>query len=114
MISHFRKLYYDTKGVASYGGIDKLFKEARKRYPKLRKEQVIDWLRTQEAYNLHRPVRKHFQRNRVYVSHKDQQFEIDLVDIGFAKQNDGFRYLITCIDVLSKYAWVVQQSPHSK
>ena len=106
MFSHFRKLYYDTKGVASYGGVDKLFKEARKRYPKLCKEQVIDWLRTQDAYNLHRPVRKHFPRNRVYVSHKDQQFEIDLVDIGFAKQNDGFRYLLTCIDVLSKYAWV--------
>lgn len=107
MLSHFRKLYYDTKGVAGYGGANKLFNEARKKYPKLKQEQVVDWLRTQDAYNLHRPVRKHFPRNRVYVCYKDQQFEVDLVDVGFVKQNDGFRYLLTCIDVLSKYAWVV-------
>ena len=105
--THLKKLYYTTKGAASFSGVHKLFQEARKTFPKLKREQVVDWLRTQDAYNLHRPVRKHFQRNRVYVSYKDQQFEVDLVDIGFAKQNDGYRYLLTCIDVLSKYAWVV-------
>ena len=91
------------KGLPVMVGIDKLFKEAQKRYPKLCKEQFVDWLRTQDAYNLHQPVQKHFPRNCVHVSHKDQQFEIDKVDICLAKQNDGFRYLLTCIDVLSKY-----------
>lgn len=107
MLSYLRKIYYDSKHVAGYGGVQKLYKEAKKKYPNIQKDKVIDWLRTQDAYNLHRPVRKTFPRNRVYVSYKDQQFEIDLVDIGFGKQNNGFRYLLTCIDVLSKYAWVV-------
>ena len=40
--------------------------------------------------------------------YKDQQFEADLVDIShLSKYNNGYRYLLTCIDVLSKYAWVV-------
>ena len=38
----------------------------------------------------------------------DSQWQADLVDMGaFAKFNDGNRYLLTCIDILSKYAWVV-------
>ena len=34
--------------------------------------------------------------------------EIHLVDVSnLAKYNDGNRYLLTCIDVFSKHAWVV-------
>ncbi len=34
--------------------------------------------------------------------------QIDLVDLQkFAKLNKGYKYLLTCIDVLSKYAWVM-------
>ena len=33
---------------------------------------------------------------------------MDLVDIQeYEKDNDGFTYLLTCIDVFSKYAWAV-------
>ena len=35
----------------------------------------------------------------------DQQWQIDLADM--QKFNDGYRYLLVCIDVFSKYAWVV-------
>ena len=38
----------------------------------------------------------------------DHQFQADLIDVrNLKKANDGFVYLLTCIDVLSKYAWVV-------
>ena len=38
----------------------------------------------------------------------DDQWQADLVDMQFCwRKNDGFRYLVTVIDVLSKYAWVV-------
>ena len=38
----------------------------------------------------------------------DQQWEVDLADLpAIVDQNDGYRYLFCCIDVLSKYAWVV-------
>ena len=57
---------------------------------------------------MHKPVRRKFPRNRVYVAYKDQPFETDLVDMShLSKYNDGSRYLLTCTDVLSKYAWVV-------
>ena len=40
--------------------------------------------------------------------HKDEQWQADLVEVQPLKRwNGGHRYLLTVIDVLSKYAWVV-------
>ncbi len=37
---------------------------------------------------------------------KDVQFQADLVDMSaYSKENDNINFLLTCIDVFSKYAW---------
>ena len=37
----------------------------------------------------------------------DYLWQLDLVDLQkFSKFNKGFKYLLTCIDVFSKHAWV--------
>ncbi|GFU17874.1 uncharacterized protein TNCV_3849621 [Trichonephila clavipes] len=60
------------------------------------------------AYTLHKPVRHKFQRNRVFVSDIDRQFQADLVDMqSLAEFNKGYKYLLTCIDLFSKFAWAV-------
>ena len=62
----------------------------------------------QDAYTLHKPIRCRFKRNRVIVGDIDQQWPMDLTDMqSMQKFNDGYRYLLVCIDVFSKYAWVV-------
>ena len=38
----------------------------------------------------------------------EEQWQMDLADMQPLKQyNDGYRYLLVCIDVFSKYAWTV-------
>jgi hypothetical protein len=38
----------------------------------------------------------------------DHQWQADLVDLAkLSSYNKGFKYLLTCIDVLSRYQWVV-------
>ena len=70
--------------------------------------QVLDWLQLQPGYTLHKPARKNFRRNRVFVNGQDQQWQTDLADLSSLSQwNRRFKYLLTCIDVLWKYAWVV-------
>ncbi len=40
------------------------------------------------------------------VYRKDVQFQADLVDMSaYSKENDNINFLLTCIDVFSKYAW---------
>ena len=42
------------------------------------------------------------------VTEYDGQWQADLVDISsLARFNKGYKYLLTCIDVFSKFAWVV-------
>ena len=53
---------------------------------------------------LHKPKRKNFPRRKIVVNH----IAADLVEMQkFAKLNKGFGYLLTCIDIFSKYSWVI-------
>ena len=57
---------------------------------------------------LHKPKRKNYPRRKIIVNHIDEIFAADLVEMQkFAKLNKGYRYLITCIDIFSKFAWVI-------
>ena len=59
------------------------------------------------SYTLHKPRRRRFPTLPVVVHGMDDQWVADLVEMQPLKQwNRGMRYLLTVIDVLSKYAWV--------
>ena len=57
---------------------------------------------------LHKPKRKNYVRRKIIVNHIDEIFAADLVEMQkFSKMNKGYRYLLTCIDIFSKYAFVI-------
>ena len=57
---------------------------------------------------LHKPKRKNYPRRKIIVNHIDEIFAADLVEMQkFAKLNKGYRYLLTCIDIFSKFSWVI-------
>jgi hypothetical protein len=101
-------IYYNTSNPGSYGGVDKLYREARKKLPGLKKSFVQSWLSGELVYTLHKPARRKFKRNPVIAEHVSENFQADLVDMQeFFGQNDGYRYILTVIDVFSKYAWAI-------
>ena len=68
---------------------------------------VKNWLTSQDTYTLYKPIRTRFQRRRVMVGGIDDQWQADLVDVSALSQhNDGYKFLLVCIDLLSKFAWV--------
>ena len=100
--SKLHRHYYDPKRVGSYGGVAAL----RRVVPAER--DVERWLATQDAYTLHKPVRRHFKRRCVVVGGPNQQWQADLVDMSRLKAaNDGTTFLLTVIDVFSKRAWCI-------
>ena len=102
-MSKYANVYYDPSNPGSFGGVDRLWKEVGGS-----KEDVEDWLKTQDTYTLHRPARKKIKRNRIQVAGLDDQWEADLVDVhGLAPYNNNFKFLLTVIDTLSKYAFAV-------
>ena len=100
-----REIYYNPE--TGFHGAESLYKKARAEGLSLSRREIKDWLQTQLTYTLHKPL--HTRRRRAtYVSKIDQQWQADLVEMQqFAKDNGGIRYLLTVIDVLSKYAWAV-------
>ena len=59
------------------------------------------------SYTLHKPRRRRFPTLPVVVHEIDQQWVADLVEVQrLSKNNRGYRYLLTVIDVLSKFARV--------
>ena len=56
----------------------------------------------------YKPVTRKFQRRRVNVNGIDEIWAGDLIDMqAFSKDNNGIKYLLTVIDILSKYVWIV-------
>lgn len=56
---------------------------------------------------LHRPARRKFQRRHVEQRGIDDTIQIDLVEMqNFSKENNGYRYLLTAINIFTKYAYV--------
>jgi len=57
---------------------------------------------------LHAPARRNFPRRRVIVWGYDDLWQADIVEMRpYSSFNRGYHYILTVIDVLSKYAWAV-------
>ena len=70
--------------------------------------EIKAWLEKEDAYTLHMPVRKHFPRNPYTVNKVMDVWESDLVDDkSLSKFNNTDRYLLTIIDVFSKFLHVI-------
>lgn len=54
---------------------------------------------------LFRPARKNFLRRRFMQFYLDNTWQTDLVEMThYAKHNKGFKYILICIDIFSKFA----------
>ena len=63
---------------------------------------------SQLADELQKPVRKHYQKRSMFAKQVDDIWTADLVDMSpYSRSNSGYKYLLTVIDVFSKYRWIV-------
>jgi len=105
-------LYYDEGSPAVFSTLRKLRAAAVVESKKKGKPQTFvatrAWLEEQDAYTLHRPVRKRFARNPYTVTNVGDVWECDLFDVkSYAKYNDNFRYILSIIDVFSKFHYLI-------
>ena len=63
---------------------------------------------SQLADELQKLVRRRFEKRHVFAKQIDDIWAADLVDMSFfSKSNKGYKFLLTVIDVYSKYVWIV-------
>lgn len=96
-----KEVYYNARHPASYGSIAKLSKATG-----IAKKKVKTWLMGQPTYTLHRQARKRYPTRKYIVHDIDEQWQADLAEVGLiADKNQGHRYILTVIDLFSRYAW---------
>ena len=60
------------------------------------------------ADELHKPIRRKFQKRKVVAKTVDDIWTADLVEMQpFSRFNKGYKYLLMVIDVFSKYGWII-------
>ena len=103
----FDSLYYNVESPIAYTSRANIFQAAKKQDSTITRSDVTKWFQKQLAPTIHRPIRKNFPRNRTIVKGVQEQYQCDLADVSNIKEfNDGYTFLLTCVDCFSRYAWV--------
>ena len=101
-----KKFYLDPKFPGSYSGAYKFYQEVKNIHPKVTLKKVNEFLKSQDAYKLHKRTRKPKFRRTLVFKPRDL-WQIDLLDMQkYSKENDGYRYICVIIDCFSRYVWV--------
>ena len=96
-----KEIYYDPNHPASLGAAPVLSAAANVPLSLTKK-----WLTKQATYTLHRRARKTYPSRKYYVNTIDDQWQMDLADMNqLQRQNNNHRYILTCIDILSRHGW---------
>jgi hypothetical protein len=101
--SRYARVYYDIEHPAGFTGSAATL---HKHVEGSTLRSTEQWLSAQDAYTLHKHARNRFKHPQVYSEGIDDLWSADLADMQhLASENDGVRYLLVVIDVLSKYGW---------
>jgi len=106
---YLQKLYYNLDSPPSYSGVEKLWTHVNKdpmRPEGLTKDVIIQWLASQNTYNIFKQPKSNFTTEKIVVEYPDQQWEGDIMMIDYPKQNRGYRYLACFIDLFTRFLWV--------
>src|SRR5277367_4321315 len=96
-------VYYDAENPGGYGGVARLRHAAN-----TNKVKTDEFLKRQRTYTLRKPARLRYSTRPYKVAGIDQQWQADLVEmIPYEEVNDGYRYMLTVIDLFNRYAWTV-------
>jgi len=89
---------FTTPGkLGSFGGVHRPFVEHFGR------REAERYLRTQEAYTLHKQVKKRFMCHKILSKGIADLYQADLINLsGIANYNNSYCYLLTCIDVFTR------------
>jgi hypothetical protein len=92
--------WYQPSDPVGYTGVEKLRNATKKT-----KKETQQWLSNQLAYSLNKPIRRRFPTRKYRTFGLDDLWQMDLMEmIPYSKINSGYKYILNCIDVFSRFA----------
>lgn len=103
-----KHIYYDPSHIAGFGTAQQLFKAVKAKRKNVKLKHVNEFLEKQDAYTLHKRIVRKFPRRKFISKGLHEIWQADLVDMQkIQKENRGFRYLLTSIDIFSRQAFAI-------
>jgi hypothetical protein len=104
------KRYTALREPGSFTSVSKL---RHHHFKKTQLKNIALALEDVDAYTRHKPYKRRFTRHKTQTWSIDRQWQIDLIDMRDGeKENGGMKYILTGIDVFSRYAFA--EPVHSK
>ncbi len=104
MESKITKVFTGKKASSAFTSVSTIKKSKEGKH--FRKRDIENTLRQIAANNLHKPIRKKFQRRFVSVPTLNHQFGADLIEIKNPRSNFNKKYIIAIVDHFSRSAWL--------
>ena len=101
------KIFANVSNPAAFSNFENIYKEVKKLNPDIKRKDVRDALEDSFAYTKHKARRIRYRRLKTIPGGYMTDWQADLAD--FQKvptHNNGYRYLLVCIDVLSRKVFV--------
>ena len=98
------KKEYDSTNSAGLGYKQFYYLIALK-YLNIKRAEVQEFLNRPPTYKMTRQS-SHFINKPILAKHCNERWAIDLIDLNRYGENNGYRYILTCIDYFSRYCWI--------
>ena len=102
----FREIYCNP--ASGYQSAERLYKKALDFGLTVSRKQVTEWLKTQDTYTRYKPITRKHKFRQTVVRYLGEQVQMDLVDMGkYKRDNGGMYWILTAVEVLSRYAFAI-------
>lgn len=107
--AYLTSLYYNPSKPSSYYSSKKLWSYI-KTLPDRPKGLTFDiinrWLDRQATHKIHTTPKSKFPTEKIIVETMDEQWDSDILHLAdLSKYNKGYKYILLCIDLFSRFLW---------
>jgi hypothetical protein len=101
------RLYKDINSTSAYTSVVPIYREAKKIRKDITQNEVKKYLESQHAYTLHRRAVRRYPTLPTLAPGLHTEWQADLAILDrLSRQNRGYKYLLVCIDALSRQIFV--------
>jgi len=97
-----KEIYFDPGHPGSFGGPQRLAKFC------VSKQHALKFLQGFDTDTKHKRIVRNFPRRKIFSPAMNYLWQCDLIIMSkFGRVTKGFKYILACIDVLSRYGYAV-------
>ena len=102
---YLKSIYYDKSHPGGFSGLNGLKRVIdNEGLHKISLKTLKTWLSSQEAYSTFKQPNLKFDKPRLVVYGKNQQWDVDTVNLKYyAKWNSDYKFILVCVDIFTRF-----------